>query len=159
MNKVYRVLDKDVSDYAIDLDNQILYYFVAHEGLYEMDMRTRNSKLIYEPEEYTKICYISYDGQYICLDNEWYVYYLGPYNEALHKVTVLNCNGDKLNQFDVGIDTVLMGDEQKLFLFSGATFSHAIGISGEGEYAVFGPAYINKSEVGSVNEFSYSVWP
>lgn len=158
---VNRVLDVKVSDYAIDTEKKLLYCYVMFEGLYAYDLTTGERKLLYEAEETTQICHLSYDGTYLYLDNQQGVYYIDLYApDTLRKITVLDKEGTKVNEIgNLMTRNVLFGDERMLFVFAGAVYDHEIGPRGEGDYVNFGPAYIKKEQIGTATEFSLSVWP
>lgn len=169
--QIDRLLDLDVSDYAVDMENMRMYCFIADKGVYKYDLRTGEQTLLYASEAQTRNCYMSFDGQYIYFDNRPGMFFNGPVmtDENVHKVTVIDTNGQVISSVGVGkTDTVLFGDERNLFCVSGEVFDHKIEfewIDPEKEivwtnaYVSLGPSYFSKENVKEGTDFTDIHWP
>lgn len=68
-----RILEKNVNDFAVNEENNEIYYYVTGKGLYSKSLETKGTdgaKLIYTANDETQFCEVSYDGKYIYLNNE-----------------------------------------------------------------------------------------
>lgn len=65
--KTELIVDGSVRDYCIDTKNKALYYYVHNKGLYKSE--NGEKKLIYTATEQTGFCELTYDGQYVYMDN------------------------------------------------------------------------------------------
>ncbi len=171
--QIDRLLDLDVSDYAVDMENMRIYCFIADKGVYKYDLRTGEQTLLYESEAQTRNCYMSFDGQYIYLDNRPSMFFNVSVmtDENVHQVTIIDTNGQVINTVDVGkSDMVLFGDERNLFCVSEEVFDHKIefefidpDINPEmiwtNAYVSFGPSYFSKKNVKEGTDFINIHWP
>lgn len=64
-----KVIDEEVTGYCIDEKNNLLYYFVKQKGLYCYDINAKEQKLLLEADENNQMPELSFDGQYIYMDN------------------------------------------------------------------------------------------
>lgn len=169
-HELYRLLDDNVIDYALDTENNKVYCFIDKEGLYEYDFKTGDRKKIYEAGEDTFTCTVSYDGNYIYMDNHWSLFAMAgsdSYKEH-HRAIVLDKTGKIVNEI-CNIDmsnVILFGDEDYMFQYGWAEFKtdhHTDDKPGNltdfSEYAYFGSSYIKKSEIATAKEFTKILWP
>ena len=52
------VSDKNISDYYVDTDNGILYYFVIDKGLYSRKLNENDGKLLYKADDSIVMAYL-----------------------------------------------------------------------------------------------------
>lgn len=149
-----RIIDENVIDYAIDRKNNKLYCYIMYNGLYEYDLATGGNRKIYEAEDYTQICQLSADENYLYLDNSWGVNYIIASPEALKKykqLIVIDKAGDVVKRLcGIGYNDILFGDDKALFLSA-----EAINVDGneldEINRPVWGgPAFYKKEELPMV---------
>ena len=60
---------KNISDYYVDLQNNILYYYVIGEGLYQCRLDSSEQKLIYKADATIAVASLSFDGRYLYMGN------------------------------------------------------------------------------------------
>lgn len=114
-----KVLEGVISDYAIDIDSNNIYYYEYSKGLYCMDAGTGKSELIYKADDSTASCVMSYDGNNIYLDNtDWvswgHVYGGTPKYDK--KCFVLDKQGNKTGDVDISdLNLIYYGDSEYLF--------------------------------------------
>lgn len=137
--EVVRFLEEQVCDYYVDIKNNILYYYVIEDGLYRKELSGGEAELLYKAQEDTGICFISYDGQYIYLDNSrWFSFADYTKIDWTKTLIVTDTDGNELNRIDTLVYTVLFGDSEYLF---------AIGSDGL--------CYIPKKNIAVAKEFTY----
>ncbi len=124
----HKILDSDVSGYAIDMTESALYCYVAFEGLYRYDMKTGEGKMIYKPDdmEFNGICSVLFDGNNLYLDNLLAMYnYSVNWGNKEHKYgfTILDEVGKKLNEvrYTKG-ELLMMVDEEHAYSRSAAKY-------------------------------------
>lgn len=156
--KVSRILDLNISDYAIDMEKMTLYCYVMYEGLYAYDLKTGERKLLYAAEDNTQICHFSYDEKYFYLDNMLGVYNISwDFKDSQHKVILLDKEGKKLDKIiNIENKTILFGDDkERLFMSGGA--SHKINM-GNKIYTYTGPYYLEKPKLEEHFMFKPYTW-
>lgn len=67
------VMEGNICDYAMDEENELIYYFESGKGLYSLSLSDKNEiKELYSAEKDCMECNMSYDGTYLYLDNtDW----------------------------------------------------------------------------------------
>jgi len=138
-----KVIDDNISDYSVDLQNNMIYYFVVGEGLYKMNISTKETKKIFEANEDCMYGELSYDGRYLYIDNEfWIGLQLGKI-KIQEKCWVVDANGTIINT--IPCDDFLemyFGDEKFLFGFK---------INNTGGNSM---VFIDKKNIENVKEWS-----
>lgn len=113
-----KVIDEAITGYAIDEENEKIYYFVFGEGLYVYDIKSDSKSKIYEATEEIGIADMSYDGKYIYLYNGEWTSYVKSTNKAsiTSKCIVLDTQGNTINTFNIDkFAYMLFGDSNYLF--------------------------------------------
>ena len=147
--KTTKLIDKNISDYIIDTSDNIIYYYVINEGLYKYKIKDKEENLIYKEERNSTLCYISFDEDYIYLDNtRWCLFTRTA--DLTRTLYVLDKDGNVINTIETR-GRVLFGDDRyKLF---------EVGKKKEVKYAsLFKLAYIKKSEINTADTWSESEW-
>ena len=120
--EITNIIDEIVTDYAVDMENNNLYYYVYAKGLYKKSMDTGKSELIYKADGSMASCRMSYDGNNIYIDNEdwksWGHTYGGtPKYEK--KYLMLDKQGKEIAELDMqSISRLIYGDDKYLFAVS-----------------------------------------
>lgn len=120
--EITNIIDEIVTDYAVDMENNNLYYYVYAKGLYKKSMDTGKSELIYKADGSMASCCMSYDGNNIYIDNEdwksWGHTYGGtPKYEK--KYLMLDKQGKEIAELDMqSISRLIYGDDKYLFAVS-----------------------------------------
>ena len=112
-----RVSDKNISDYYVDLENNILYYFEIGEGLYRCLLDGSDKKLIYKADSSMVVASLSYDGKYLYMGNGG----MGSVTNAASTIDrllyVLDTDGKVLNKIELKKGMRLYyGDNEYLFV-------------------------------------------
>ena len=137
--EVVRLLDEQVCDYSVDMENNIIYYYVLEDGLYKKKLSGGEAELLYKAQEDTGICFMSFDGQYIYLDNSrWFSFADYTKIDWTKMLIVMDTDGKEVNRIDTLSYTVLFGDSDYLFATGGK-----------------GLCYIPKKDIASAREFTY----
>lgn len=63
------ISDKNISDYYVDTENGVLFYFVIGKGLYSRKLNGTDSSLLYKADETIVRATMSYDGNYLYMSN------------------------------------------------------------------------------------------
>jgi hypothetical protein len=67
IKKTSQLVNDDICDFTIDVDNNVLYYYVQEDGLYKQQLSGGDAEQIYKyVKDSTNICRISYDGRSLC---------------------------------------------------------------------------------------------
>lgn len=112
-----KVIDGQVSDYYINSNDKLIYYYVYGKGLYKMPIGESASVQLYEADEGSVFADVSYDGEYIYL----YTGVCSNYNYAAGIVTrpeiiVLNKDGKREDVIsDKGVSACNFGDDKFIF--------------------------------------------
>lgn len=129
-----RILEKNVNDFAVNEENNEIYYYVTGKGLYSKSLEikgTDDAKLIYTANDETQFCEVSYDGKYIYLNNESCIM-RNMLMRSNPKNIVLNPNGMVVNEIlaNKGYGTYF-GDSKYLFVdYDSISISEEYGKSG-----------------------------
>ena len=121
--EVESIVEEDlIISYTI-VDENTIYYYVETEGLYQLNINSKESKLIRPCDEETKSVYLAYDGTYLYMENIMNKY---RYNEnSHHQIIVCDLDGKKINTIDMEANENLLPasfcDENYLFA---THFSH-----------------------------------
>ncbi len=142
------VLDANVYSYCMDADNNIMYYSTLGDGIiYRYDLGTGKSESIYKSDNGTGYFYITYDGDYIWMDDEGYkdmaMYFNKQSNALEYTIYQLDKDGKCVSQRTIPdeekIYSIMHGDSSRMFMFS----------------SVNNIVYIDKSNIadGDIKEF------
>jgi len=140
-----QVLDSNISSYSVDVKNSIIYYFIEGDGLYKYSITTKENIKIFEADEETGSCKLSYDGRYIYMDN---IYWCRTQKATLQKKLpqkcwVIDSDGSNINTINCdGVFTVYYGDED--FMFANKTNNSAPESL----------AYINKNDIENATDWT-----
>ena len=113
------VSDKNISDYYVDTDNGILYYFVIDKGLYSRKLNENDGKLIYKADDSIVMAALSYDGKYIYMCNGGAGSATQITNFIDEKIFVLNPDGTLVNTIELDrrkMSNLYYGDDKYLFI-------------------------------------------
>lgn len=149
--KTELVVDNSVRDYCIDTKNESLYYYVHNKGLYKS--KNGKTELIYEATEQTGFCELTYDGQYVYMDNHMWKqfskFFMGldyditgtiwVYDDGTLKTTI-NLNEERIRTFSNGDSNYFFAERKKDSL--------------EGDYIMKGCSLFSKKEffeTGKIN--------
>lgn len=140
-NEAELLLSGDIYDYAVDEDNQELYYFLSGKGLYKTSFSGEDSRCIWKSDKYSEKCTISFDGKYIFLNNANWVSTLDEDSRSKYlKITVIDTEGNKVDELP-GRVVSYFGDEDFLF-------ANQISDSNPSGFE-----YIDKNELGNHPEW------
>lgn len=111
---------KNISDYYVDLQNNILYYYVIGEGLYQCRLDSSEQKLIYKADAMIAVALLSFDGRYLYMGNGG----IGSATDAKSAIDrvvyVLDTDGNVCNKINMQSNMKLYyGDADYLFAESG----------------------------------------
>ena len=121
------LLDKNVYSYCIDADNNKLYYSGLGDGIiYEYDLGSGKSESIYESDNDTGYFYITFDGNYIWMDDEGYknmAMYFNKQSSSLdYTLYQLDRDGKLAAKRTIPdeekIFSIMHGDSSRMFMFS-----------------------------------------
>ena len=111
-----RILTKNVNDFAVDEENNLIYYYITGDGLYKkpLDKKgTEGSIKLCNATDETYFCDLSYDGTYLYMNNEKFAWRslskLWPYT------LVLDADGTIINKINE-INFPIFGDETYTFI-------------------------------------------
>lgn len=114
-----KVSDKDISDYCVDTDNNVLYYFEVDKGLFSRKLNEEKSELLYESDDTIKTASLSFDGKNLYMSNGGIGSTTNLRNQIDLYIYVLNSEGKVVNtiiQNSREIGSLLFGDSDYLFL-------------------------------------------
>ena len=117
--------------------------------VYTYKIKDKEENLIYKAERNSTLCYISFDADYIYLDNtRWCLFTRTA--DLTRTLYVLDKDGNVINTIETR-GRVLFGDDRyKLF---------EVGKKKEVKYAsLFKLTYIKKSEINTADTWSESEW-
>lgn len=126
-NNTECVLDKNVYSYCIDADNNRMYYSGLGDGtIYEYDLGNGKSESIYKSDNDTGYFYITFDGNYIWMDDEGYksmaVYFNKESSSLDYTIYQLDRDGKLVAKRTIPDDekifSIMHGDSRKMFMFS-----------------------------------------
>jgi len=113
-----QVMSSNISSFSIDEKNSIIYYFVEGEGLYKYNILTKEKFEIFEADEETGFCQVSYDGRYIYMNNFFWcnTQKVTLKKKLTQKCWVIDSDGSIINTINCdGILTFYFGDAAFLF--------------------------------------------
>ena len=116
--KTEKVSDKNISDYYVDINNGILYYFVIGKGLYSRNLSESESKLIYKSDEIIVMGVLSYDGEYLYIYNGGIGSATNMRTRVDTKIFVLKPDGTLINTIELDnskMRNLYFGDDKYLF--------------------------------------------
>lgn len=116
--KAGKVLDANITDYCINEETGDIYYYQYNDGLYNYNVKTKETKKLLDADESTRVAEISFDGEYIYIDNRFWVS-TAKRNSQLYYDTfcsVVSPDGTLINTIDcTGESFAFFGDEQYMF--------------------------------------------
>lgn len=113
-----KVTDKNISDYYVDTENGILYYFVIGKGLYSRKLNESESKLLFKADETMIMGTLSYDGKHIYMYNGGIGSVTKLREKIGAKIFVLEPDGTVVNTIELDnniLRNMYFGDENYLF--------------------------------------------
>lgn len=145
--EVGKIIDKKIIDYSIDEENKIIYYYVIGEGLYKYELNTGNEALIFEKNELSPMCQITYDGGYIFMDNGKWAFG----NKEKSRTWILDAEGKELKVLSSFGGIAYLGDKDCIF-----TTGNYVITSGGGETI---ESYFTNSDIESdATEWKSEKW-
>ena len=111
------ISDKNISDYYVDEDNGILFYFVIGKGLYSRKLNDTESTLLYKVDETIVRATMSYDGNYLYMSNGGAGSATDYSRKIERKIFVLKTDGTVVNTIalDKNSGTAYFGDDRYMF--------------------------------------------
>lgn len=80
-----KIIDAEITSYAVDEEQEQIYYFAYADGLYVYDIKTERTRKLYDAGKEMGIAEMSYDGKYLYLYNgEWVSYAKSNEKQKLH---------------------------------------------------------------------------
>ena len=140
-----QVMSSNIRSFSIDEKNSIIYYFIDGEGLYKYNITTKENVKIFEADEETGSCLISYDGRYIYMNNlGWCITQKSTLKKKLtQKCWVIDSDGSIINTINCdGILVFYFGDDAFLFAEKANNSSPA------------DLAYINKKDIENAKDWT-----
>ena len=136
-----RVLEQEVTGYCIDENTNKLFYFVKEKGLYSYDINTKEQKLLIEADEKNQMPEISFDGQYIYMDNRaWASISKRKGKEVEKQCFVSETNGNMIHQ--------ISGEKTQRIYFGDGNYLFAQTVIQKISGVISVYSYINKSLPG-----------
>ena len=134
-----KVSDDNISDYYVDTENNVLYYYVISKGLYSRKLSESKAELLYKADDTITTATISYDGKYIYMYNGG----IGSLTNLREKITpviyVLEPSGNVVNTIELDskkIRNMFYGDEKYLFFAYGNKLAYIDKSSISGEFKI-----------------------
>ena len=111
------ISDKNISDYYVDTENGVLFYFVIGKGLYSRKLNGTDSTLLYKADETIIRATMSYDGNYLYMSNGGAGSATDYSKKIERKIFVLKTDGTVVNTIalDKNSGTAYFGDEKYMF--------------------------------------------
>jgi hypothetical protein len=117
--KVSLVSDEDISDYCMIGDKNIFAYYVVGQGLYYSDINEQTTQLVIKADKIYDRCNLSYDGNYVYMDNILYQIRTNSRADFDKRCMVLTADGSKVNEISCqNISTLYYGDSRCMFALS-----------------------------------------
>lgn len=115
--KAELISDKNISDYYVDTENGVLFYFVIGKGLYSRKLNGTDSTLLYKADETIIRASMSYDGNYLYMSNGGAGSATDYSKKIERKIFVLKTDGTVVNTIalDKNSGTAYFGDEKYMF--------------------------------------------
>lgn len=101
--KVSLVSDEDISDYCMIGDKNIFAYYVVGQGLYYSDINEQTTQLVIKADKIYDRCNLSYDGNYVYMDNILYQIRTNSRADFDKRCMVLTADGSKVNEISCQI--------------------------------------------------------
>lgn len=101
-NETKKVIDDSVSDFCLDTKNKYLYYYVYSDGLYRV--KDNNKENILKATEQTGFCNLTFDGNYVYMDNEYWAFYSSYFmaqDYNIKKMIWIYDNGQLMTSIDI----------------------------------------------------------
>lgn len=108
-----KIIDKDISDFTVDLQNSIIFYYVSGEGIYKYNINTSETNLIYTSTYDTFSSQLSYDGKYLYMSNRRWQSVSHDKNIKSF-MWIMDSNGNIKNKIETP-NRVYFGDEKYMF--------------------------------------------
>ena len=111
------ISDKNISDYYVDTENGVLFYFIIGKGLYSRKLNETDSSLLYKADETIVRATMSYDGNYLYMSNGGAGSATDYSKKIERKIFVLKTDGTVVNTIalDKNSGTAYFGDEKYMF--------------------------------------------
>lgn len=111
------ISDKNISDYYVDTENGVLFYFVIGKGLYSRKLNGTDSTLLYKADETIIRASMSYDGNYLYMSNGGAGSATDYSKKIERKIFVLKTDGTVVNTIalDKNSGTAYFGDDKYMF--------------------------------------------
>lgn len=111
------ISDKNISDYYVDAENGVLFYFVIGKGLYSRKLNGTDSTLLYKADETIIRASMSYDGNYLYMSNGGAGSATDYSKKIERKIFVLKTDGTVVNTIalDKNSGTAYFGDDKYMF--------------------------------------------
>lgn len=111
------ISDKNISDYYVDTENGVLFYFVIGKGLYSRKLNGTDSTLLYKADETIIRATMSYDGNYLYMSNGGAGSATDYSKKIERKIFVLKTDGTVVNTIalDKNSGTAYFGNEKYMF--------------------------------------------
>lgn len=137
--KVSTLLEGNIISYTIVNDGKIFYY-IAEDGMYSLDLNTMQSQKIRECDEETMYVMLAFDGTYLYLDNMLNKFFYSKSSE--HRIFVCDLEGNNVNTVPTGIECISVSDSDYMFR------QESSGV--EGTYWM----YIKKSDIKNAHSWN-----
>ena len=111
--KLEKFLNEPVCDYSLDMQSNTLYYYKLGDGLYKKELHSGKVTQIYQSEENTYMCQISFDGKNVYMTNQR-MDTLGLFYQCY--VWIISPEGEQVNK--LAVSSTFFGDDQYLFAIS-----------------------------------------
>ena len=111
------ISDKNISDYYVDTENGVLFYFVIGKGLYSRKLSGNDATLLYKADDTIIRASMSYDGNYLYMSNGGAGSATDYSKKIERKIYVLKTDGTVVNTIalDNNSGTAYFGDEKYMF--------------------------------------------
>lgn len=111
------ISDKNISDYYVDTENGVLFYFVIGKGLYSRKLNGTDATLLYKADETIIRASMSYDGNYLYMSNGGAGSATDYSKKIERKIFVLKTDGTVVNTIalDKNSGTAYFGDDKYMF--------------------------------------------
>lgn len=135
--KAGKVLDAQITDYCVDEQKGIIYYHVYNDGLYQYSVGSKETVQLLQTDETCRIVSLSFDGNYIYMNNRLWVGLAKRAKQEYQKVChVITPDGQAVNSIDCPDEVFeYFGDDK--FMFSEM----------RGTGATYRYGYIDKSDI------------
>lgn len=158
-DEIKKVVDAAVCDYVIDDKNNILYYYVIGEGIYRYTFDKGETKKIYEADNSTSMCMMSYDGQYIYFENSRHLL-LSMDRSTSAKVYVIDKNGNMINTIETVTKTAIYFGDNKYLLHATNNDDANKYADGKRQYfhRMYTVRYIDKKDIHKAKDWKRITW-